>query len=171
MVLECSGNVGQQYGNQRQIQNGVQSLQGIANFFVFLQQVGQRQHAKPYRLDAFGRTHQPARQRNGHHQRVQSKMAQLGTPTLQRAHVVRQGRRLVGGPPDQAQQRQEKHRHPSPFVPGIKLQFLRRQRQALHVKAQAQQAENHQRHQPMQEFGSGIVMGGRGVEHKHRSQR
>ena len=44
-----------------------------------------------------------------------------------------------------------------PFVPRVKLQLLRRQRQVVHVEAQRQHAEEQDGHQPVQALGGGCI--------------
>lgn len=159
VVPERGGHVACQREHEQPVQRFVQLGELLAQGFVFADQVGNRQHAKPHGLDAFGRAHEPATQRDGDHQSVEAEVSGVGQPLHGRRQGVRQGLRPVGDAPQPPHPDQQEHADASPFVPGIQLQFLWRERQLVHVNPQHDQTDDEHSHEPVQCFGYGGVGG------------
>ena len=70
--------------HQQHIEGFMNFLQQVTEHFVATHQIGNGQHTEPDGLEALGRAHEPATERNDDHQHVQSRMTGVGRQAHER---------------------------------------------------------------------------------------
>ncbi len=135
---------------QREVQRLVREQQDSRKLAVLRDEIRQGHDAQVHDRHAGRRTVEPARQRNGEHQRVQRAVRPPGGADLPRRHRRGPRRGRIRHAQREPRRRNEEHGDAEPLVPAVVLELRRGQGQAGHEQAERESGEHEQRAEPVQ---------------------
>lgn len=154
--FRAAPDVTDQHHDKEQVEAQVNGLQQIAQFPILVQQVGNGQHAEPDGLEPLWPNSSAsliAEWRSSAHTAEHGRHGRRAASPWACARVAEadDGSHARPGAPAPT-----KHRHARPFVPGVKLQFLGRQWQVLHVKPSASSPNSSRAISQCNAFATGV---------------